>query len=84
VLKRRLSDLRVGEEGIIAEVLNEGLQVKLLEMGCLPGEHVRVHRVAPFGGPMAIDVFGYVLSLRRAEARDVVVESVEAPAPAIG
>lgn len=44
------------------------LCAKMTEMGLFRGKHVRVLFCAPFGGPMAIDVEGYVLSLRRDEA----------------
>ena len=42
--------------------------LKLLEMGCIPGEEIEVVRIAPLGDPMAISVSGYQLSLRKDEA----------------
>ncbi len=40
----------------------------LLEMGCLPGEPVKVEMIAPLGDPMAIRIAGYYLSIRKTDA----------------
>lgn len=63
-----LTELKEGEFGIIDTIKNEDLKLKLLEMGCLPGEKISIDRVAPLGDPIAVNVFGYVLSLRKSEA----------------
>ena len=52
------------------------LSLKLLEMGCIPGEVVEVLRIAPFGDPIAIAVSGYQLSLRKDEAATVRVRLI--------
>jgi Fe2+ transport system protein FeoA len=64
----RLSSFRPGNAGRVVEVQHSELCAKMTEMGLFRGKHVRVLFCAPFGGPMAIDVEGYVLSLRRDEA----------------
>ena len=43
-------------------------------MGCLPGEKIKLCNIAPFGDPIAIEVSGYVLSLRKQEAATIVVK----------
>lgn len=68
---RYLSELRPGQRGVIDSFTDYELSLKLLEMGCLPGEVVEVVRIAPFGDPIAISVAGYVLSLRKEEARTI-------------
>lgn len=76
-----LSDIENGKEVNVISIASSILRVKLLEMGLLEGEAVRVLFRAPFGDPIAIDVNGYVLSLRLSEARLVEVrekDSVEA------
>ena len=45
-------------------------------MGCLPGETVSLSKTAPFGCPMAINIAGYELSLRKDEAALVMIELV--------
>lgn len=68
-----LSQLKVGQEGIIKEFTNLEMSVKLMEMGCLPGETITVTRIAPLGDPIAISVSGYQLSLRKLEASTIVL-----------
>lgn len=69
----KLSQLEIGEQGIIKEFTDLEMSVKLMEMGCLPGELVRVERVAPLGDPIAVSVSGYQLSLRKKEASTIVL-----------
>lgn len=71
----KLSDLKPGETGIIKEFTDLTLSVKLMEMGCLPGELVRLERIAPLGDPIAIKVSGYQLSLRKEEASNIILLS---------
>ncbi len=69
-----LSTLQVGDTAIIKSFCDENLSIKLLEMGCIPGEPITVYRIAPFGDPMAISVAGYLLGLRKEEAATIWVE----------
>ena len=68
-----LSALRPGQKGTIVSFTDYELSLKLMEMGCLPGEEIEVIRIAPFGDPIAYSVSGYVLSLRKNEAATVVI-----------
>ena len=43
-------------------------------MGCLPGEKIKLSNIAPLGDPIAIEVSGYLLSLRKQEAATIVVK----------
>ena len=70
----RLSDLKNGTKGIIQQFDDNDAKVKLMEMGCIPGEAVSVEAIAPFGDPIAIQVSGYRLSLRKNEAMHIWVE----------
>lgn len=51
-----------------------GVFLRLREMGVLPGTNVKLLRVAPLGDPLEIQIRGYNLSLRRAEAAAIEVE----------
>jgi ferrous iron transport protein A len=70
----RLSELEIGEIGIVKEFTDLEMSVKLMEMGCLPGEEIKVERMAPLGDPIAISVSGYQLSLRKREASTIVLQ----------
>lgn len=52
----------------------ESLKKRLMSMGIIPGVEVLVERIAPFGDPIEVRVKGYRLSLRREEARSILVE----------
>ena len=69
----KLTQLLPGETGIIKEFTDLEMSVKLMEMGCLPGEHIIVERFAPLGDPIAITVSGYQLSLRKREASTIIL-----------
>ena len=71
-----LSDLKLGQKGIIESFTDYELSLKLLEMGCIPGEVIEVIRVAPFGDPIAISISGYILSIRKNEAATVKIKSI--------
>lgn len=72
-----LSDLKIGESAIIDSFMDKEMSLKLLEMGCTPGEIVKLERIAPMGDPIAISVSGYLLSLRKSEASTVMVSSIK-------
>ena len=70
-----LSDLRVGESGVIVKMEIKGkARQRFLAMGLIKGETVTVKRVAPLGDPIDFIVKGYHLSLRKSEASEILVE----------
>ena len=73
---KRLSTVPVGTIVRIVSFEKNEIFLKLMEMGCVPGEIVRVEQVAPLGDPIAISVSGYNLSLRLDEAQNIFVEKV--------
>jgi Fe2+ transport system protein FeoA len=73
---KRLSELSEGTRARIHSFENNDLFLKLMEMGCVPGEIVRVEKIAPLGDPISIAVAGYNLSLRLDEADNIFVEQM--------
>ena len=71
---RKLSELAPGQKGVINSFSNNEIFLKLMEMGCVPGEKVQVDIVAPLGDPISILVAGYQLSLRLNEAEHIFVD----------
>jgi len=71
-----LSNLKPGEQGRIIKLESTigPLRRRLMDMGVLPGELVKVEKVAPMGDPIEITVKGYKLSLRKSEARGIELE----------
>jgi ferrous iron transport protein A len=70
----RLSELKPGQEAVIKEFQNNDIFLKLMEMGCIPGESILMEQVAPLGDPISVSVAGYHLSLRLNEAENILVE----------
>jgi ferrous iron transport protein A len=71
---KRLSELAVGQIAIIHSFEKDEIFIKLMEMGCVPGEIVKVEQKAPLGDPISLSVAGYHLSLRLSEANSIFVE----------
>lgn len=69
----RLSELKAGERAIIMDFESSELELKLMEMGCLPGEEIIIEQIAPLGDPISVRVAGYSLSLRKSEANHILV-----------
>ncbi|MGN6435106.1 MAG: FeoA family protein [Agriterribacter sp.] len=73
---KKLSDIPTGTTVVIREIQKDDFFLKLMEMGFIPGETVRVEQVAPLGDPISVYVAGYNLSLRLNEAESVLVEEL--------
>ena len=69
-----LDDLRPGQRGTVMGFATDAPPTRLLEMGLLPGTIVEVVRLAPLGDPIDLKVRGYHLSIRRREARGILVD----------
>lgn len=70
----RLSELKPGQAGTITEFISYDIYLKLMEMGCVPGEKILMEKKAPLGDPISVHVAGYHLSLRINEAEHIMVE----------
>ncbi len=68
-----LSEAQIGDIVTIESIHNESLSVQLLCMGCMVGEEVLVEQIAPLGDPMMISIDGALLSLRKDDAKEIVV-----------
>lgn len=72
----RLSEVGIGKRAVIKYFDNDEIFLKLMEMGCIPGEEILVEQIAPMGDPISIAVAGYQLSLRLNEAESILVEII--------
>ena len=73
---KKLSEIKSGKSATIRSFENDELFIKLMEMGCLPGEKITVEQIAPLKDPISVSVAGYILSLRLEEAESIIVEEV--------
>jgi ferrous iron transport protein A len=76
-MDKKLSEIKAGKSVIIKSFSKDEIFIKLMEMGCVPGELIVVDQIAPLGDPISIFVAGYHLSLRINEADNILVEEVK-------
>ncbi|MBO8427859.1 MAG: ferrous iron transport protein A [Firmicutes bacterium] len=75
---KNLSKFKIGESGIIKNVLGEGkLRRRLFDMGVTTGAKVTLIKKAPLGDPIEVNIRGYELTLRKSEACLVEMEVEE-------
>jgi len=73
-----LAMLRPGEKGKITKIGSIGpVKRRLMDMGVLIGEEVKVEKIAPLGDPIEVTVKNYSLSLRKKEAVEILVEAIK-------
>ena len=72
-----LRDLEIGKSAVIKGVGGEGaLRQHFLDMGVIPGAEVTVVKLAPMGDPMQLQIHGYELTLRLADAAKIEIEPI--------
>lgn len=72
---KTLRDVKVGETVKVVKLHGEGaVKRRIMDMGITKGTEIHVRKVAPLGDPVELNVRGYELSLRKADAEMVEVE----------
>ncbi|MDR3259301.1 MAG: ferrous iron transport protein A [Fusobacteriaceae bacterium] len=72
-----LRDVKIGEEVTIKKLHGEGaLKKRIMDMGLTKGTKITIKKVAPLGDPIEITVRGYELSIRKADAEIIEIETV--------
>ena len=74
-MKLNLAQLQIGQKAIIQDFNIDLIPLKLLEMGCLPGNEVQLLQIAPFGDPLYMTINGCHLAIRLETASEIEVES---------
>ena len=73
-MRTTISSLKKGEKAIISAFDVESIPLKLLEMGCLPGNRVELLQIAPFGDPLYLNINGSHVAIRLETACEIEVE----------
>ena len=76
-MQTTLNILKKGEKAIIKEFDVDAVPLKLLEMGCLPGNVVELLQVAPFGDPLYLNINGSHVAIRVETAKEIKVDLIE-------
>ena len=72
---KTLKDVKIGKKATVVKLHGEGaLRRRIMDMGVTKGVEIYVRKVAPLGDPMEINLRGYELSLRKADAEMIEVE----------
>lgn len=72
-----IANLKKGDLALIKDFDVEAIPLKLLEMGCLPGNTVELIQVAPFGDPLYLNINGSHLAIRMETARKIEIEMMD-------
>ncbi|RFC54602.1 FeoA family protein [Brumimicrobium aurantiacum] len=73
--ERSITTLKKGASGIITEIKHSNVAQRLLEMGLTPGTPFEIRSISPFGDPIAIRLNDFAISLRLADAMNIMVRS---------
>jgi ferrous iron transport protein A len=76
-LKTTINSLKKGEKAIIKSFDVDIIPLKLLEMGCLPGNKVELIQIAPFGDPLFLNINDSLLAIRIETAKEIEVEIIK-------
>ncbi|MGM9551595.1 MAG: ferrous iron transport protein A [Clostridia bacterium] len=72
---RTLKDVKIGQSVKVIKLEGEGaIKRRIMDMGITKGTEIYVRKVAPFGDPIEVNLRGYELSLRKADAEMILVE----------
>ena len=75
-IMKTVCDLKINESGVVVRIGGSGaLRRRIIDMGITPGAIIVMKRVAPFGDPIELNVRGYELSIRKSEAKEIVVNT---------
>jgi ferrous iron transport protein A len=72
-MQTTIADLKIGQKGTITEFNIDEIPLKLLEMGCLPGNSVELIQIAPFGCPLYFVVNDSHVAIRLETAKEITV-----------
>ena len=73
-----LKELEIGKSAVVTQVGGDGaLRQHFLDMGMIPGAEVTVVKFAPMGDPMELQIHGYELTLRLAEAEQIEIKPID-------
>ena len=73
---KSVADLKSGQKAKITDISSNSIPLKLLEMGCLPGNNVEVINIAKIKDPIYLNINDTFLAIRLETAKDIFVKIV--------
>lgn len=75
MMEKTVNDMKIGDTAVVTGIGCSGaLRRRIIDMGLTPGAVVILRKTAPMGDPLELNVRGYELSIRRAEAGEIRVQ----------
>lgn len=72
-----LNDLHVGKSGKVINIVCKGnIRRRFLDLGITPGTIIKNERVSPSGNPIAFNIRGTIIALRKEEAKKVLITTI--------
>lgn len=71
-----VADLKKGEKGIITDSSSDSIPLKLLEMGCLPGNEIQLLHLAPLADPLYLIINGSHVAIRKETAALILIDKL--------
>lgn len=72
---KTLKEVKVGQSAVVVKIHGEGaLKRRIMDMGITKGVKITVRKVAPLGDPLELNLRGYELSIRKADAEMIEIE----------
>jgi ferrous iron transport protein A len=72
-----IADLKKGERGVIIDSSSKDIPLKLLEMGCLPGNEVKLLQLAPFSDQLYLNLNDSFLAIRKDTAALILINRID-------
>ena len=72
-----LDELKQGESAVIDKITTDKLPLKLIEMGCLPGNYIYLIQKAPFNDPLYFKIDESHLAIRKETAKEILVRRIK-------
>ncbi|EKF53864.1 ferrous iron transport protein A [Galbibacter marinus] len=76
-MKLTIAHLKKGQSAVIKGFSTDVIPIKLLELGCLPGNQVELLQIAPFKDPLYLNINGSFLTIRRATALEIEIDMIK-------
>ena len=76
-MQKSIAHLRIGEKAVITDFDSAIIPLKLIEMGCLPGNSVVLIQKAPLGDPLFLNINDSLLAIRMETAREIFIETAQ-------
>ncbi len=74
-MTKQLNEFTLNETGVVKKILAEGkIKRRLFDMGVTPGVEISLQKFAPLGDPIEVTIRGYELTLRKDEAKQIIME----------